>query len=215
MGAPRISGLSEFFRAYPRMALRPEPGASVVLKGIFDFSAARQGMVEITDSFALAIKVPVAFPRDLPRVRETGGRIPNDGKHHVNQNDGTLCLGAPVRVLLNLSRNPTLVGFAENCLVPYLYDMSQTLNGGTPFAFGELAHGAIGEFTDYADLLGLKNPEQAKLAIILLGMKKRAANKCPCPCGCGKTLGRCRFNARLRELRQIASRSWYKSVMKR
>lgn len=195
------------------MALRPEPGTRAVLKGSFDFSAEYREMVKIQDSYDLLIRVPAEFPRDLPSVMETSRRIPRDGKHHVNQ-DGTLCLGGRPRLILLLSKTPTLIGYAENCLVPYLYNMSHKLKYGGSFPFDDLAHGFPGELEDCADLFNLKSSDQAKYALELLGIKKRHANKYPCPCGCRLRLGRCRFNSRLREFRQIASRSWFRSLGK-
>jgi len=196
------------------MAIRPNPGSNTVLKGLFAFEAFKEGLQEISDSYDLSILVPETFPRDLPRVTETAGRIPRDGKHHINA-DGTLCLGAPLRLLWNFSKIPSLVGFAEIFLVPFLYAMSLKLNYGIPFVFGELAHGASGELADYVDMLGLKSPEQAKRALALLAQKKRCANKYPCPCGCGLRLGRCRFNYQIRAFRKIASRSLFKSIVER
>ncbi len=120
--------------------------------------------------------MPAAFPRDLPRVTETGRRIPREGEHHVNPTDDTLCLGSPLSLLLKLSTDPTLNGFAETCLVPYLHAVSYKLRHGGPFPFGELAHGTPGVLTDYRSLLCLKDDEQAREAVRLLGMKKRRAN---------------------------------------
>ena len=57
---------------------------------------------------------------------------------------------------------------------------------------------------------GERHREQAERALRLLGMKKRRANKQVCPCGCGRRVGRCRFNARLREFRMLAPRAWFR-----
>ena len=57
------------------------------------------------------------------------------------------------------------------------------------FPFRELEHGPPGELKDLADLFGLKSPDQAKLALHLLGMKKCLAHKKPCPLGRGGRLG--------------------------
>jgi hypothetical protein len=168
-------------------------------------------MGEITDSYELSIFVPSQFPRCLPQVIETGNRIPKNANYHVNPNNNTLCLGSPIRLMLKLSQKPTLPGFAELCLTPYLFAMSHKLRVGGRFPFDELQHGTKGILIDYADLFGLKTPEQARYALQLLGMKKRRANKQPCPCVCGKRLGRCKLNAWLRQFRQIASRSWFRT----
>jgi len=202
-------GLREFLRDYPLMAIRPSAEGYLRLKGRFVFLAKHAKEGEIEDSFALQIDVPKAFPKDLPEVRETEGRIPRTGDYHI-YSDGTLCLGSPLSVLLRISKSPTLTGFAEDCLVPYLFAISRKLKSGGPLPFGELAHGSKGMLADYTHLFGLKHPEHARYALQLLGMKKRRANKLPCPCGCGTRLGRCKFNFRLREFRGLASRRWFR-----
>ncbi len=203
-------GLEEFLRDFPGMAIQPTANAGLELAGTFAFCGQPANRPAITDSFALTIRVPAAFPADLPKVTETGGKIPRDGHHHVNS-DETLCLGSPLRLLLALSRQPTLGGFATTCLVPYLYAISHKLQYGGPFAFSELAHGAKGALHDYVDLFRLKRPEQAERALRLLAMKKRRANKQPCPCGCGRRVGRCPFNVRLRDFRMLAPRTWFRA----
>lgn len=205
-----VSGLSQFLADYPGMAIHPSPNPGLELRGVFAFRGQPAGRPEITDSYALIIRVSPAFPAALPSVIETGGRIPRDGRHHVNP-DYTLCLGSPLRLLLKLSKQPTLPGFAEACLVPYLYAVTHKLKFGGPFVFDELDHGAPGALQDYMDLFGVKQPQQARAAWLLLGMKERQANKRPCPCGCGKRVGRCQFNQRLRKFRELASRSWFKT----
>lgn len=208
-----VPGLREFLHDYPRMAIKPvSASSSVTLSGVFDFAAKSNGGDEITDSYSLRILVPAAFPHDVPEVTETGHRIPRNGDYHVNP-DGTLCLGSPLRLLWQLSLEPTLVGFAEKCLVPYLYAISYKLKFGGGLPFNELQHGTPGELRDYADLFGLNEPEQARAALHLLAMKKRHANKCPCPCGCGRRLGKCSFNDKLRMFRDLTDRNWFKSLV--
>jgi hypothetical protein len=195
------------------MAVRPSSGAHLVLKGEFKFTATSADYGDITDRFSLRIEVPEEFPKALPRVIETDRRVPRNGDYHVN-GDGTLCLGSPLRLLLKVSKAPTLCGFAEKCLVPYLFAVSHKLENGGPMLFDELAHGAPGELQDYVDLFALKRPEQARRALEMLAMKKRRANRLLCPCGCGKRLGRCRFNFKLREFRNLASRTWFRSQLR-
>ena len=207
-------GLREFLRSYPKMAIRPSAGGDLRLKGSFDFAAHHAGKGDIKDSFALEIIVPSGFPKELPRVTETGGRIPRTGEYHVNPTDNTLCLGSPLSLLLKFSKKPTVEGFAESCLVPYLFAISHKLKAGGPLPFGELDHGVDGLYTDYMELFGLKSRDQLVYAFKLLGIKKRRANKLPCPCGCGIRLGRCKYNFRLREFRKVASRTWFRLRVK-
>lgn len=214
MAVVETPGLREFLRDYPQMAIRPSAGHSLRLKGQFVFAAHHPKEGDIRDSFALEMIVPNGFPKELPRVTETGGRIPRTGEYHVNPMDSTLCLGSPLSLLIKLSKQPTLEGFAGNCLVPYLFAISHKLKNGGPLPFGELAHGVDGLFADYLLLFGLKTRDQLIYAFKLLGMKKRRANKLLCPCGCGIRLGRCKYNFRLREFRKVASRTWFRSRIK-
>lgn len=157
--------------------------------------------------------VPTQFPKELPIVHELGGRIPRQGRYHINPDDFSLCLGSRLRLLITLAHEPTLIGFAKNCLIPYLYAVSHKLAQGGEFAFGELPHGSTGELADYGDLLGLHTTNQVMKAIRYLGMKKRRANKLPCACGCGQRLGACAFNERIRKLRRVAERAWFRQLL--
>lgn len=195
------------------MSIQPSRGDETILEGIFSFSAQTARTVEVRDSFNLRIVVPAAFPRALPEITETGRKIPRDGKHHVNW-DGTLCLGSPLRLLVEISKRPDMVGFAENCLVPYLHNISHKLQWGGDFVFGELAHGNAGIFQDYRLLFGVDKRDQILSVLGLLGLKRRLANKRTCPCGCGKRLGGCRLHVRLNLFRRVMSRSWFRSHAK-
>jgi len=206
-----IQDLGQFLADFPLMTFRPRAGKPPVLRGRFRFAARHREAGEIEDEFELEIEIPPAFPKEVPLVTETGGRIPKKADFHVNEADGTLCLGSPLRLLHLLALEPTLTGFADKCLVPYLFAQSLKLAGSASFAFGELEHGLPGMLDDYVALFGVKNIRQAVEALRLLGMKKRCANKVECPCGCRKRLGRCPFNAKLREFRTVAPRPWFRS----
>lgn len=204
-----IPGLREFLLDYPAMSLLPITDSTVAVLGKFPFLARAKDRPEISDSYRVRIVVPKGFPCDIPIVTELGNRIPRNGDFHVNP-DGSLCLGSPLRLLLKVSNAPTLLGFASQCLIPYLYAISHKLKFGGPLPFSELKHGRLGEFEDYMELFSLKRPEQVQRAIRLLGMKKQRANKAPCPCDCGRRVGKCSFNKELHKMRKLASRSWFR-----
>lgn len=193
------------------MAVRPRPGVALRIKGCFRFIGIHSEAGEVEDEFDLEIDVPSQFPKELPTVTETGGRIPHEEGFHVNRTDGTLCLGSPLKLRLLLSPNPTLTGFAENCIVPYLFAISQKLKTGVALPFGELAHGAPGALDDYQELFGLDSPQKALVALAVLGEKIRVANKRLCPCGCRRRLGKCYFRARLHPFRKLAKLRWYRA----
>lgn len=212
---PNHWGCSDFLDGYPEMTLRPTGNGGTRLSGLFRFSASCPGeATTIADQFRIAIEVPRGFPRDIPIVFETGGRIPRSPEFHVNA-DGSLCLGSPVRLLTIAAAHPTLLGFVDQVLVPFLFAVSKSLSTGCRFPFGELSHGTPGALADYQALFGLKTAQQVKLAIRALSVRKRIANKHPCPCGCGVRLGRCALRFKLNPLRMAASRAWFRRELGR
>lgn len=204
-----LHGAIEFLGNYPEMSFRPIKNGELCLKGNFRFNANYQSVQNIEDSYELEILVPEKFPYELPKVTELEGKIPRDNNFHINPDD-TLCIGSPLRVILKLQDSATLNAYAEECLVPYLYAVSYKLENGGGFIFGELEHGKKGIVNDYCDILGLTSAKQVANALLLLGMKKRIANKKPCPCDCGKKLGKCNFHNKLNSLRTAAPKSFYK-----
>lgn len=209
MNIKSINGLDQFLDDYPYMSTAPCFEAGVRLRGEFRFRANESGGDVIEDFYMLDIVVPEKYPRALPKVVETGGKIPRDGHFHVNP-DGSLCLGSPLRLLKIIHKSPSLSGFAVKCLEPYLYAVSYKLRNGGGFLFGELPHGNQGILEDYSCMFGLKEVFQIEKAVQLLCVKKRIANKKLCPCGCGKRLGVCPFRHTLDEFRKMAPVSWFK-----
>lgn len=200
-------GLIEFLADYPGMSLQPARNDETVIRGQFHFNANGSGK-SIEDTFELEILINRIFPSAIPEVKETAGKIPKTGDYHVNP-DETLCLGSHLRLKKELFEAPDLVSFTENCLVPYLFNVSIKLRSGGEFVTGELAHGTAGIINDYMEMFGLSTPAQIVYALELLGTKKSIANKKMCPCNCGLQLGRCPVHHRLNAFRPTAPRSWF------
>lgn len=210
MSVRTLNGLSQFLKDYPGMSIAPCSDTGLILRGKFSFIANAPDTEELEDNFKLEITVLEPFPQTLPLVKELDSKIPRNGDFHVNP-DGSLCLGSPLRLLKKVHEAPSLTGFAERCLVPYLYAVSYKLKHGGDFIFGELAHGNAGIVQDYSIMLDLQEKQQIVQATQLLGIKKRLANKKPCPCGCGKRLGVCPFRYKLIEFRKMAPASWFRA----
>lgn len=202
--------VDEMLLAYPDLSLRPVVDGIVRIGGTLVFSADASGLERIDDAYEVEISVPMAFPRKLPLVKETGARIPRT--FHTNP-DSSLCLGSPVRLQLKLAKTPTLLGFVESCLIPYLYGFSYRQKHGQ-LPFGELDHGSKGIRHDFADLFGVKSDEAAVRMVALAGLKKRDANRRSCPCGSGRRLGKC-HNRRVNELRNQLGRDWFQEQYRR
>jgi hypothetical protein len=178
-----------------------------VLKGRFAFTAQISGKAQISDCYEIEFRIPETFPRKVPGVFETGGRIPLS-YHHLQ--DGSLCLGSETRLRLMLSEGLSLVGFIDRCLIPYLYRFSyQETHGEAPFE--DLEHGVSGIREDLRHLLEVKRVVEVLPFTRLLGMRKRHANKERCPCGSGDRVGRC-HHRQLNHLRKRLGRYWFRIV---
>jgi hypothetical protein len=208
----RVVKLQEFLARFPLMTLAPSQAQDLILEGNLEFVAHTKSHGEVADTYQVRIRVSKRFPSEIPVVHEIARRIPRDGNYHTNA-DGSFCMGSRIRLLILISREPTLLGFISNCLIPYLYAVSVKLAGGGSFILGELAHGATGELEDYRALFGVDSRDQVRLTVKYLGMKKRRANKLPCPCGCGTRLGKCKYNRKVAEMRRLTDRKWYQSLV--
>lgn len=208
-----LPGTKEFLQDYPGMSLAPSGPGEIVFSGDFEFVARYLDGVELTDKYQIKISVPIGFPQEIPKVWDLGKKIPDDGKHHLNPNK-TLCLGSPLHVLKKVRQNPTVVGFAEDCIVPFLYAVSRKIRDGGDFVMGELEHGEPGVIEDYKRLFGVDDRDQVLGIIEALTLKKRIANKKPCPCRCGVRLGRCPTHYLVNRYRQFAPRAWFKRHFK-
>lgn len=201
--------IDELLDAFPRLRRRPtrQRGWAVVA-GFISFEASSPGKPTIADEYRIRLEVPLDPSSALPKAFEEGKRIPTADDHHVNPG-GDLCLGSPLRILQTVGPNPTLVAFVEKCVVPFLYAASWREHGLPGFPFDELAHGAPGLVADYERLFSVAGSHQVAMALLLLGKRKRVANKMPCPCGCGRRLAKCTTNTRLASFRRLAPRSFY------
>ncbi len=205
----REIGIDKFLDEYRQMRLKPLRNNVTEIEGPFPFAAQATNFGQIEDTYDLRIAVTLDFPRAIPEVEETSNKIPRNGNYHVNPG-GSLCLGSPLRLLRLIAQEPTLLGFAQNCVIPYLYSVSYALRNNGTFPFGDLRHGSPGVIEDYLNLFDLRRPRQVLDVLRLLGMRKSRANKRPCPCGCGKRLGGCRLVQKVNEFRKIGSRPWYR-----
>jgi len=188
--------------------LRIVPAASdLVLAGRLAFTAQIPDKVQISDCYQIVLRIPETFPRKIPGIFETGGRIPRS-YHHLE--DGSLCLGSETRLRLMLLEGLSLVTFIERCLIPYLYRFSYLKTHGEA-PFGDLDHGLSGIREDLRQLLGAKRESEVLPFIRLLGMRKRHANKRRCPCGSADRVGRC-HHRQLNRLRKRLGRYWFRIV---
>lgn len=199
-------GLQEVLATHPHLRVIPTADLDWVrLQGELYFDAHLAGTGSVRDVYRIAIDIPLRFPKSLPTVRELAGRVPPD--YHTNP-DGTLCLGSPVRLHLALATEPTLIGFLNGCIIPFLAGYSYLEQAGQEWTRG-LAHGDSGLIDDYMALFGVRSETTCVQMMALAEMKKRVANKHPCPCGSGQRVGRCHHRV-LNDLRLCLGRRWWR-----
>ena len=199
------SSVEVFLDAYPLMRYRPSAKGILRLAGRLEFAAVTEGAPSMTDEYRIQIDISSPLDRALPQVFEVGGRIPREGRYHVNP-DGSLCLGSMLRQRLILGAQPSLVDFVDKCVVPFLYGHSLRESGAAELPFGELEHGAVGLVDDYRLIFDIPERDGLRRLMRLLAMKRRRANKLPCYCGCGRRFAACSQHRKAHVLRRTLSR---------
>jgi len=208
---PRLeSQIAELTAAYPGLAVTCRRDSETILAGVLAFEADPHELEPIAASFRVELAVPRAFPRQLPSAKETGGRIRADYEHLFT--DGTMCLGVPIEQRRIVSEEPTLLGYVDRLLVPYLYGYCFWQRHGR-HPFGEAAHGPEGILDHYLDVLGLDDPLAALAAVQLLYEHGYRVDH-NCPCGSGRRIRACHHGSALRRLYEQHTRETLRYDMK-
>lgn len=202
--------LCELCAAHPGLRVKFLPRCGLCIEGDLGFRAVKEGFEEISETFSIRIEVPPEYPQVLPKAFETAMRIPAD---YHKFTDGSLCLGSPLRLRILISRDPTLTGFVESLLVPYLYNWIH-LEQHQVLPVGQLDHGGPGLIVDYREIFQVEGAKACVSALQLLGLHKRIANKLPCYCGSSRRLGKC-HNHVLGPLRKVAPRREFHEQLRR
>jgi len=183
---------------FPKLSLEKDGDGLWSVHGDLRFSAIFSGH-QIDDQYSIKITIPKKYPDVLPKIQETANLIPGDFHHYQ---DDSLCLGAPIAVRYKFKKEPTLVGFVYNCVIPYLYSFSYKIKFGK-MPYGELSHGTLGILEYYEDLFDMKDRRRiVRMIQILAEDNYRGHDRCPC--GSGKRLRSCHGKV-LRELMALQS----------
>lgn len=169
-----------------------------IVKGELEVSASHE-KVDIKDSFLIEIFIPAEYPGKPPIAKEVGNRIPL--KFHKYK-DNSLCLSAPVEVRKVFAEYPSLIGFVEKLLTPYLYNFCIWEKTGI-VPFGELSHGGKGILEYYKEKFGASTDVEA-LRILRILAEDSYRGHLPCPCESGNNLRQCHGNLLL-EFRKYQS----------
>lgn len=170
---------------YQTLSIEKTASADYLIFGVITFQSLYKDLT-INGVFTLEILIPHDYPKELPTVNEVGGLIPDDFHRYRNK---TLCLGIPSDIRSLFLAAPTLLGFVENCIIPYLCAFSHWKQTGIRPA-QELSHGGAGVYQAYKKLLKIDNIHSLHLMLkILIEDKYRGHDFCPC--GSGVLMRKC------------------------
>ena len=178
--------IQELTQYYPGLSERGQSKFGVTLSGPVAFEASF-GNNEISDVFDVEMFIPHEFPDAHPVVWEAGCRITQDFTH-VNI-DRSFCLAVPLDISEVLSDDPSLLGFVDKLLVPYLYSYCHW-EKFKEMPFGERSHGAKGYLEYYLDLFGSKDKFSVLRGVAALLTNGYSPHE-KCACGSGKKTLRC------------------------
>lgn len=168
---------------YPGLSLIQSENIPIV-RGPLDFSAEFDSET-INSIFTVEITFPDNFPKYPPIAKEVGGCIPQEFHKFSNE---CLCLGAPAIVNMNFAKDPTLLGFIEKILIPYLYSFCYWEKHGV-MPYGEL-HGEEGIFESYKELFKTSS-DYVTLQLLKILAEDNYRGHLPCHCKSGKKVRNC------------------------
>ena len=180
--------ISELQGAYSALIQVNTAEDKTVISGPLYFSSTPDGMENICETFNIELHIPRKYPVYMPYVVETGGRISKDF-HHLND-DGTLCLAVPMEVRRIFQKQPSLLGFVDKLVVPYLYGYCYWSKHGK-MPFDEAQHGAAGIFEHYKDVFHPKSEDREFIRALYNIYRYGYRGHHPCPCGSGRIIRKC------------------------
>lgn len=183
-----------------------EQEGRTIITGPLPFEAESDGLPLIVESFDIELSVPPEYPEIFPRVKETGGKIEPTYEHLYA--DKELCLGVPIEERRIFAAQPSLLGFVNGLVIPYLYSYCYWKQHGK-YPFDDQLHGAAGIVRHYVDTLNL-NDEIAALSVICFLYEHGYRGHHACPCGSGQIVRHCHGDA-LRELNRYHTRHTLKT----
>ena len=185
-----LRSLDELLHAFGGLVFRGLRNNQFVVSGKLGFEASFEGLETISEDFDIEITVPKEFPHRSPRTREIGGRIESNYEHVFT--NGNLCLGIPIEVRRVICEEPTLLGYTENLVVPYLYGFCYWQRHGK-HPFGEADHGAQATLDYYVNLFNTSDPSVA-LSVVCFIYEFGYQDHRLCPCGSGHGVRNCHRN---------------------
>lgn len=165
---------------YPDMHSKQE-GGNIVFVGWLHFTASFGDEV-IQDCYRAKVRLEADYPRLPPVAYEIGNRIQRTHDNHVYPS-GRLCLETETEIIRRFAMNPSVVGFIDDLVVPFLFWHSyREKHGKLPFP--DRAHGPLGLIHYYMESLCAQDVgELYKLLKYFKDHPYRGHVQCPCDSG--------------------------------
>lgn len=171
--------------SYPNLHLFIVKGRDAEVRGTYPV---RSPSGKELESFQISIRLPWNYPRALPEVRETAGRIPWLADFHVNP-DGQCCVLLPEDRERCFPCDARFKTFLDGPVHDFFLGQS-LIALGESWPFGEWDHGKAGVYEFYRGLLGT---DDARTIVRFLHVLRKLNPKphWDCPCGSGKKIRKC------------------------
>lgn len=143
----------------------------------------------IETRYDIEVRVPPAYPDELPVVYEVGGDIPRHLDRHISSEEGRCCLEAEVDFWMRHGSDYNLVDFLEGPVFSFFAAQRYfDITGEWPH--GERSHGSEGIFQAYEEILNTR--DRAAICRWVYMLKQDELNPhFDCPCGSGKPTEEC------------------------
>lgn len=151
------------------------------------------------DRYEIAICLPDDYPRSVPTLFETGGKVRRHEDEHAYSN-GEICLFVFGERWQHWPVGKTLRDFIEGPVRGYFIAHAHFRQTGD-WPWGDRSHSEVGIFESYGELLGT-NDRAVILRYLHALAHERPKGHWLCPCGSGKRLRECHRD-RVQELRAI------------
>lgn len=185
------------------LCLTLHQNGSASIRGTLDFSCDYDEK-NIQDAFKVDMHISADYPAELPVVWESGGRIPKDF-HKLD--DASLCLETRLHIRRRFRVRPSLIGYIENLVIPYLFSYSY-FEKYNVMPYGERGHGPQGVLESYQEIFGVED-EFGALALLKILAEDSYRGHEFCPCGSGAKLRDCDHGPQLRIMKHDMSLAEY------
>lgn len=194
--------IEKFLEIYPSLEILNVSADEIVLEGIVILDNKHEGIYMYEEVY-LKIKIPVDFPKKLPRVYDEKKKL--NKNYHINY-DFSLCLGTDLDIRRELYPDYDLVKWMEQLVMPFLFASKYyTLYSVSPFK--ERSHGGNGILESILEYF--PNQDKDKLKNLILKRNfyrglifKKNSLRIICPCGSGKYIKKC-HNKEMENLKKI------------